>query len=78
MAELKTKAETLIGKGLIMAPMMKGLNWWKELITLLSQIAIVEYVDGLSDNLNREPQDARFEFSDGKVRSLRRERQGGG
>jgi vancomycin resistance protein YoaR len=33
------------------------LNWVEELITLLSQVAIIEYVDGLSSGLNREPPD---------------------
>ncbi len=71
LAQLKTKAETLIGKDLIMTQDDERIKLnGKELIILLSQAAIVEYVDGLSDSLNREPQDARFEFSDGKVKEF--------
>jgi vancomycin resistance protein YoaR len=71
LAQLKTRAETLIGKNLVMTQDDERIKLGgKELIALLSQASIVEYVDGLSESLKREPQDARFEFSEGKVKEF--------
>ncbi len=71
LTQLKTKAEILIGKSLIMTQDDETIKLGgKELITLLSRTSVEEYVDGLSESLKREPQDARFEYSDGKVKEF--------
>ncbi|MBP9670365.1 VanW family protein [Candidatus Woesebacteria bacterium] len=78
--QLKTRAEKLVGKSLTLKlDDEKIVIVDKDLVTLLSKSgeqtlfnheAIKEYVVGLSPKLNKEPQDARFEFEDGKVKEF--------
>ena len=69
--ELTTKAEKLAQASLTLTlDDEKIILGGKELVTLLSEPAVQEYVAGISTSLNREPQDARFEFSEGKVKEF--------
>jgi len=77
---LKTRAESLVGKGVTLELDDDKIKLSdKELISFLSTDAsldildtqkVFDYVSGLSESLNKEPQDARFEYSDGKVQEF--------
>ena len=77
---LTARAESLVGKSvnLSLDDEKISLND-KDLISFLSTATsegeldtakIKEYVIGLSESLNKEPQDAKFEFNDGKVKEF--------
>ncbi len=74
---LTKRAESLVGKNLKLSLDDEKIQLSdKELVAFLSteesgekldSAKIEEYVIGLSESLNKEPQDAKFEFADGKV-----------
>jgi len=77
LAQLKIRAEKLIGKNLTLklndSIILLG---EKDLVSLLSRNNekktfksenISQYIEGLSPKLNKDPQDAKFEFENGKV-----------
>lgn len=78
--ELRGRAETLTQASLTMTLDDEKIQLGgKELVPFLStdgaseilnQAAVGEYVVGLSESLNKEPQDAKFEFSEGKVKEF--------
>ncbi len=80
LSQLKARAEKLVGKSLTLKLDDEKIAMSdKDLVTLLSKSgeqllfnekAINDYVTGLSPKLNKEPQDARFEFEDGKVKEF--------
>ena len=80
LALLKTRADSLVGKSVTLSLDDERIQLNdKELISFLSTdvngkeldtIKIEEYVDGLSESLNKAPQDAKFEFSEGKVKEF--------
>lgn len=77
LALLKTRAESLVGKNVKLSLDDEKIQLNdKELISFLSTVVsgealdttkIEEYINGLSQSLNKAPQDAKFEFNDGKV-----------
>lgn len=77
---LTKRAESLVGKNIKLSLDDEKIQLSdKELISFLSTtgrsdeadtINIEEYVAGLSKSLNKEPQDAKFEFNEGKVKEF--------
>jgi hypothetical protein len=80
MSELEERAKKLIGKDLILVQGDEKIKIGsKELIAFLAtnvdgkiinQAIIQKYVEGLASSLNTTPQDARFEFAEGKVKEF--------
>lgn len=80
LAQLKTRGDTLMNKGLMLTLDDEKIKLGgEELVSMLAtngeeeilNLAIInDYAMGLSESLNKEPQDARFEYSDGKVREF--------
>lgn len=77
LSELRVRAEALVDKSIILKFDDESIKITpKELIAFLStsseidiwnKIEIEEYVAGLSKSIDKEPQDAKFDFADGKV-----------
>lgn len=80
LAQLQTRAETLVDKSLMLTlddekirlggeelVAMLATNGGEE---ILNTVVINDYAMGLFESLNKEPQDARFEFSDGEVKEF--------
>ncbi|MFZ2199490.1 MAG: VanW family protein [Microgenomates group bacterium] len=80
METLRVRAESLLGDNLTLTLDDEKIKLSdKELLSFLStdlsgeivnKRAISEYVSGLAESLNKDPQDARFEFSEGKVKEF--------
>jgi len=80
MSQLRSKAEKLLGKDLGLTLDDERLRLKADdLIALLAtdggsemlnKQAVEEYVSGLSESLNKEPRDAKFEFVEGRVKEF--------
>jgi vancomycin resistance protein YoaR len=77
---LRSRAESLLGDSLSLTLDDQKIDLGeKELIAFLSTAggtklvdtaSVVEYTNGLAQSLDKQPQDARFEFADGKVKEF--------